>query len=66
MGHEEYRTNLKDHQAIDPICGMTVTKENAAGKSNFGGEDFYFCSEDCKKEFDKDPATNSVSVVPKS
>jgi YHS domain-containing protein len=39
----------------DPVCGMTVDPKTAAGKSEYQGKTFYFCSLGCKKEFDKDP-----------
>jgi len=36
---------------IDPICGMTVTVETAAGKIDHNGETFYFCSLSCLEKF---------------
>ena len=39
----------------DPVCGMDVTPESAAGKSEYKGQTYYFCSPGCKKSFDKDP-----------
>lgn len=44
-------------EAQDPVCGMTVDPATAAGKSEFKGKTYYFCSLDDKKEFDKAPAT---------
>jgi Cu+-exporting ATPase len=40
----------------DPVCGMDVDPEKAAGKSVYKGETLYFCSSNCKKRFDADPA----------
>ena len=40
---------------IDPVCGMQVNQQNAAGRSAHQGKTFYFCSENCKKQFDQDP-----------
>jgi Cu+-exporting ATPase len=40
----------------DPVCGMTIEAENAAGVSEFGGETYYFCSQNCKEKFDANPA----------
>ncbi len=31
----------------DPICGMSVAPETAAGKYDYKGETFYFCSVRC-------------------
>lgn len=39
----------------DPICGMDVTPESAAGQSEYNGQTYYFCSLGCKKSFDKEP-----------
>jgi len=43
-------------KTIDPVCGMEVTPESAAGSSQFGGVTYYFCSTSCKQRFDADPA----------
>lgn len=43
----------------DPVCGMDVDVKaaSAAGlKSDYKGKTYYFCSDDCKKTFDKEPA----------
>ncbi len=36
---------------IDPVCGMTVTKENAACSYDYNGKTYYFCAASCKDEF---------------
>ena len=43
------------YMAKDPICGMDVDPKNAAGKSDYMGQTYYFCSTGCKKAFDKEP-----------
>ena len=40
---------------IDPVCGMEITAEGAAGKSEYKGQTYYFCSPGCKRSFDKEP-----------
>ena len=45
--------------AKDPICGMDVDPKEAAAaglKSEYKGTTYYFCSDQCKKTFDKEPA----------
>ncbi len=42
--------------AKDPVCGMDVDPKTAAGKSDYQGQTYYFCSAGCKKAFDKEPA----------
>ena len=41
---------------LDPICDMTVEPAIAAGKFDFDGETYYFCSVHCQKLFESDPA----------
>lgn len=38
----------------DVVCGMKV-KEKGSIHEEFGGSLFYFCSEDCRNEFRKNP-----------
>jgi len=40
---------------IDPVCGMEIDPKTAAGKSEYQGKTYYFCSSGCKKAFDKEP-----------
>jgi YHS domain-containing protein len=40
---------------IDPVCGMEVDPENAAGESEYKGKKYYFCAPGCKHAFDQDP-----------
>ena len=39
----------------DPVCGMDVDPETAAGRSDYQGQTYYFCSAGCKKAFEKEP-----------
>jgi signal transduction histidine kinase/YHS domain-containing protein len=39
----------------DPVCGMEIDPQTAAGKSEYNGQTYYFCSTGCKASFDKDP-----------
>ena len=41
---------------IDPICGMTIEEKDVFGTSSYKGTIYYFCSKECKENFDKDPA----------
>jgi YHS domain-containing protein len=40
----------------DPVCGMDVDTNKAEDTSTYQGKSYYFCSEDCKNKFDKNPA----------
>jgi Cu+-exporting ATPase len=48
--HEHKEGNL------DPVCGMTVTKENAVCSYDYKGKTYYFCAASCKDDFAADPA----------
>jgi len=39
----------------DPVCGMQVDEQEAAGQSEYLGQKYYFCSEGCKRKFDQRP-----------
>ena len=40
---------------IDPVCGMRVAPERAAGKSDYQGKTYYLCSRGCLAKFEADP-----------
>ena len=42
-------------QEKDPVCGMEVQPNQAAPKSEQGGQTYYFCSTSCKQKFDQNP-----------
>ncbi len=42
---------------IDPVCGMTVNPETAAGQYDFDGKAYYFCSTGCLTKFKNDPGS---------
>jgi P-type Cu+ transporter len=42
--------------ARDPVCGMTVDPQKAAGTSVYRGQTYYFCSKGCAAKFEADPA----------
>ena len=39
----------------DPVCGMSVDPDRAAGKSEYRGSTYYFCCQACKRKFDQNP-----------
>jgi Cu+-exporting ATPase len=41
-------------QAIDPVCGMTVNPDSAAGSYEYHGQTYYFCSTHCLQKFRED------------
>jgi len=39
----------------DPVCGMEIEPQSAFAKREHLGQTFYFCSQSCVDQFDKDP-----------
>ncbi len=61
----ESKTKL---EFTDPICGMTVSPETAAGSFQHEGTTYYFCSKGCLQKFinqtsgEAQPQTNLVQI----
>jgi xanthine dehydrogenase accessory factor len=45
-------------EAIDPICGMTVTVGPGTPHVEYEGNTYYFCCAGCRREFEQDPAAH--------
>lgn len=39
----------------DPVCGMQVDEKQAKAKAEHQGQTYYFCSDQCKQRFEKNP-----------
>ncbi len=39
----------------DVVCGMDIDPKDAAGKVEYQGKTYYFCSDECKAKFEKAP-----------
>jgi len=51
------------HEAIDPVCGMTVDVASAVYRSTFEDTTYYFCSASCLTRFEEDPARFATAVL---
>jgi len=40
----------------DPVCGTIVEEGNLTPSCTHLGEQFFFCCEDCRQAFEKDPS----------
>ena len=40
----------------DPVCGMNIDPSSAVAERQHRGQTYYFCSDDCARKFDADPA----------
>lgn len=47
---------IETAKITDTVCGMKIEPSVAAGKIEYDGETFYFCSKDCKEIFNRAPA----------
>ena len=43
------------NQAVDPVCGMTVNRQNAAGSFEYKDATYFFCSPHCLEKFSNGP-----------
>jgi Cu+-exporting ATPase len=42
-------------RVVDPVCGMAVDPDRAAGQVDHGGATYYFCSKGCAAKFSANP-----------
>ena len=42
--------------AKDPVCGMEVDEKKAPATAVYHGTTYYFCTQACKRAFEKTPA----------
>lgn len=39
----------------DPVCGVEIDEKTAEFQTQFAGKKYFFCSQDCRKEFESEP-----------
>jgi Cu+-exporting ATPase len=44
-------------EVVDPVCGMTISPEDAVGHLTHDGKTYYFCNESCLDRFRDDPGS---------
>jgi YHS domain-containing protein len=42
-------------QVADPVCGMRINRANAAAHVLHEGRTYYFCRDECRRQFESDP-----------
>ena len=47
MNHEHQTAT----EVIDPVCGMSIAPEDAAGTIEYKGTTYYFCNPSCEEKF---------------
>ena len=56
----EKRAQETGQMVKDVVCGMDIDPKDAAGKSEYQGKTYYFCSLGCKRKFDTNPQQYSL------
>jgi xanthine dehydrogenase accessory factor len=57
------RTELKLAEAVDPVCGMTVTPNASAMPLEHDGVTYYFCCAGCHRAFSDNPDAYTKAVL---
>lgn len=55
MDHAHQAHAKEDGMVVDPVCGMKIKKEDAKVTYEHNGKTYYFCREECKDKFIKEP-----------
>jgi YHS domain-containing protein len=42
--------------SIDPVCGMELRPGQVEAQSSYQGQQYDFCSQDCRRLFEENPA----------
>jgi YHS domain-containing protein len=45
----------RGYMTTDPVCGMRIDEQESEFQTMFAGRKYFFCSEDCRKEFESEP-----------
>lgn len=53
-GEEQQNFLREESIMMDPVCGVPVD-ERSQFHTQFAGKKYFFCSEDCRKEFEAEP-----------
>ena len=59
----EPKIELQLAEAVDPVCGMTVTAGAAAMPAEHGGVTYYFCCAGCRQKFSQNPDAYTKAVL---
>ena len=55
QGHHEIASAESLNTALDPICGMKISRDHAVDQVEYKGNVYYFCMKEEKDTFLKDP-----------
>jgi YHS domain-containing protein len=55
VGLEGTFLQKEGYMTTDPVCGMRIDEQESEFQTMFAGRKYFFCSEDCRKEFENEP-----------
>jgi P-type Cu+ transporter len=55
VNHSHHRAAVAPAEVLDPVCGMTISPDDAVGHVDHKGNTYYFCSQGCLDQFKADP-----------
>jgi YHS domain-containing protein len=50
-------------RSVDPVCGMMVDPDRAAGRVDHNGKTYFFCSRGCVAKFTAEPEQYPLANV---
>ena len=53
--HSHDHTAVAPAEVLDPVCGMTISPDDAVGHIDHKGRTYYFCSQSCLDQFRANP-----------
>jgi P-type Cu+ transporter len=53
--HSHDPAPVASDDVLDPVCGMTISTDDAVGHIEHKGHTYYFCAESCLEQFRTDP-----------
>ena len=53
--HAHSHAAVAPAEVLDPVCGMTISPEDAVGHVDYKGQTYYFCSQGCLDQFRATP-----------
>jgi xanthine dehydrogenase accessory factor len=57
------RAGAEPAEAVDPVCGMTVTADASAMPAGHDGVTYYFCCAGCHQKFSENPGAYKKAVL---
>ena len=53
--HSHDHSAVAPTEVLDPVCGMTISPDEAVGQVDYKGQTYYFCNDSCLTRFREDP-----------